>query len=470
MNKYYSRLLLMAVSVLLLNSCLKEEDDIFGKSAAERLDGAKAEYSQRVVSSPAGWAWEYFPTTEATEEPYINCVGYLMLAQFNADGSVRIGMNNAFSGNVYTEDTSPWEIITDNGPVLSFNNKNICLHAFSVPEDLRMTSDDETGKGLLGDYEFIMVDIPESGQYMMLKGKKHGAYSRLTPLSAGTDFAEYIAASDAMRRQVFSTTAPNYSVLTIGDLAYNMINPQAAIGGDLGYAKLWKAGTDSTFTKEFHPFIITRHVSEAGDTLFTMRFREAIGEGDNKVQELTYDAGGDYFYDAAQPEVTLKGEDPFFFASDMLPRGCKFQSTRALASSGAFTTAIEGLNDEYKSRSFTFQNIQLLQKAAYPGGLGVDTLQLVINYRPSKGSAANVRYDYAMTMADGKMTLNYLAPFNASAVNQYDALESIRQLVALLSSAPLEISSTGNNFNLSNVRFSLSGRADDWCTFSYIRP
>ena len=161
---------------------------LFDQSAAERLNAASDLYSARLTAQPNGWAVQLYPTTK-NESPFGN--GYLVLMDFNADHSVKCSMNNILSGNVYKSDVSAWEVITDNGPVLTFNTFNDVLHTFTDPEDVGITSgfgNDETGTGIGGDYEFIIVDAPEDASYMMLKGKKRGTYNLLTPIEEGVDY------------------------------------------------------------------------------------------------------------------------------------------------------------------------------------------------------------------------------------------------------------------------------------------
>ena len=166
---------------------------MFDKTAAERLNEASALYSQRLTASPNGWAVQLYPTTQ-DEAPYGS--GYLLMFRFHANKSVDASMDNLLSYGKYLSATSSWDVITDNGPVLSFDTYNPVVHAFSDPEDLPQTGDkdnriDETGTGLGGDFEFIIVDAPEDASYMMLKGKKRGTYNLLTPVEEGVDFETY---------------------------------------------------------------------------------------------------------------------------------------------------------------------------------------------------------------------------------------------------------------------------------------
>ena len=139
------------------------EDDLFDKSAAERLNEASELYSKRLCASPNGWAVQLYPTKE-DKAPYGN--GYLLLFRFHENKSVDASMYNALSNNTYMSASSTWDVITDNGPVLSFNTYNSVFHTFSDPEDVPSTGsdldpNDETGTGIGGDYEFIIVDAPE---------------------------------------------------------------------------------------------------------------------------------------------------------------------------------------------------------------------------------------------------------------------------------------------------------------------
>ena len=159
--------LAIAAIALSLTGCAGEEDNIFEKSAAERLNESSDKYSARLEAQPNGWAMQYYPTLKDVSPAGS---GYLILMDFNPDNSVRVAMDNRFSGNQYSTATSGWEVIKDNGPVLSFNTYNSCMHAFSDPEDIPWTSDNEQSEGCGGDYEFIIVDAPEDASYMMLKG------------------------------------------------------------------------------------------------------------------------------------------------------------------------------------------------------------------------------------------------------------------------------------------------------------
>ena len=78
---------MMAITALALTSCAGEEDDIFDKTAAERLNESSAKYSARLEAQPNGWAMQYYPTYN-DEAPFGS--GYLILMRFNPDYSVDV--------------------------------------------------------------------------------------------------------------------------------------------------------------------------------------------------------------------------------------------------------------------------------------------------------------------------------------------------------------------------------------------
>ena len=128
--------LLLALSVS-LTSCFKnDEDDIFDKSASERLEQVKKDYTDILTDKGGKWELQYF--ANESEE------GYDYLLTFNKNGTVQISGYNEWIGvaqtgnpsdDVYGTDNSLWEIATDNGPVLSLNSFNKVFHIFADPAD-----------------------------------------------------------------------------------------------------------------------------------------------------------------------------------------------------------------------------------------------------------------------------------------------------------------------------------------------
>lgn len=191
MNRYIKILILFLGLGGVISSCTNEQDSIFDESSAVRLEAAKKEAVEYLTSSPNGWMMEYFPNAESA--------GVIFLVRFDPNGSCVIGAKHAYQTTFATQ-TSLFEMIADNGPVLTFNTYNDLFHIFSYPSLPGAAESD--GKGLEGDYEFIVLQ--KEATYAWLKGKKHGAYIRMTPLAEGQDWEEIYNQIDAMSKRLFS--------------------------------------------------------------------------------------------------------------------------------------------------------------------------------------------------------------------------------------------------------------------------
>ena len=153
MKKYFNIFLLalVALASLTLVSCKNETEEIFDEDAITRLEKAKADFINILTDKGGKWQMQYYANSD---EP-----GYVYVMTFRTDGSVTISGKNQWIGYVegeslnvptYGSQTSLWDVITDNGPVLSFNSFNKYFHVFADPEDIPSLSDedtDETGYG-----------------------------------------------------------------------------------------------------------------------------------------------------------------------------------------------------------------------------------------------------------------------------------------------------------------------------------
>lgn len=160
---------------LLLQSCLKDDEDIFPDSAAERMNKALKQNKEVLVGATDGWVMEYFP--EKTQK----YGGYTILVKFGEDNNVTVSTERGGAG---VTETSMYEMIGDSGPVLSFNTHNSLFHYFSEPHNPDGIG--PTDSGMAGDYEFLILEAtPEK---VTMKGKKTGNHIIMTPIAAGTDW------------------------------------------------------------------------------------------------------------------------------------------------------------------------------------------------------------------------------------------------------------------------------------------
>ena len=190
-----------------LASCNHEEADIFDQSAAHRTEEARKMYKDILLDKGGKWQMEYF----TTEEEH----GYVYLFTFRNDGTVTISGNNEYitkltniDSNVpsYGSETSMWTILSDNGPVLSFNSYNTIFHLFATPEDIPGTERDEQGYGHSGDYEFDLMKF--SNDTLYLEGKKNGAEIIMTRIAPEIDDETYLNEVVALADSFFNAKVP----------------------------------------------------------------------------------------------------------------------------------------------------------------------------------------------------------------------------------------------------------------------
>lgn len=233
-------ILYIAVS-LLVTSCTFEEENIFPETSAIRIENTKSAYFNTLCNSTNGWVMEYFPnpTTE----------GYTFLAKFNKSGAAYLAGKNKYLSNKMATDTCMFQLIADDGPVLTFNTfgKNGVLHLFANPQD-PLGSSDLDGIGLGGDYEFIVIKA--TATEVKLKGKKWGAYVYLHKLDENQVWSQYFDQLDNMNTMLFANTK-NILSLIVGT------DTMPAYNGSTHIFKITKAGEDPLVDGVSIPFIIT---------------------------------------------------------------------------------------------------------------------------------------------------------------------------------------------------------------------
>lgn len=160
-----------ALAVMTLSqSCLKDQQDIFDKTASARMQEFLENARTVLTGAEYGWKMEYFT----------NYGGYNYALQFK-DGKVTAS-NEMHPGET---ETTYFKLTTTDGPVLSFDTNSDMLHFFATP-----SSNEYEGKG--GDFEFIILSAaPEE---VVLKGVRTGYMARLYPLTESVaDYTTSIA-------------------------------------------------------------------------------------------------------------------------------------------------------------------------------------------------------------------------------------------------------------------------------------
>lgn len=211
---FYLSALILTLS---LTACAPSEvDDLFDESPAARMDNAVKNYTELFQSNGGRWVMQYFCSAS---EP-----GYNYIMTFHNDGTVDISTkNSAVNGGAFITDKSLWQVVSDYGPVLSFNTYNSALHVFANPEielGTSGTSSSTYGTGHGGDYEFVIISSDEN--HVKLRGKKTAITILMTRLSteeAPTD-EDYFTNLTSVLNASFSNRINNYILTTASGKRY----------------------------------------------------------------------------------------------------------------------------------------------------------------------------------------------------------------------------------------------------------
>lgn len=176
MKKIYYMLFLLLTGVC-FNACVSEEEDLFDKSAAERMNEAIANYKAILQDAPNGWVMEFYPSDRSMG-------GYVYTAKFDNGkvdmaSEVSLSSNSGESWPAGTVVSSQYRVISEQSVILTFDTYNLLFHFFSEPKG---SSDTD---GYASDYEFIFME--SSADRLVLRGKKYGNTMVMTKLTESAD-------------------------------------------------------------------------------------------------------------------------------------------------------------------------------------------------------------------------------------------------------------------------------------------
>ena len=163
----------MSFALCFLASCTKDDAEIFPESAADRLDGTAENDIKILESATNGWELHYYTGTDYTGG------GYTMLVKFK-DGKVRVSADFAPADSVAV---SSYDVIKDQGPVLTFNTYNELLHVKANPSYSAL-------EGEQADYEFVVQSV--SNDTILLKGRKFGNHMEMIRMPEDRDWKTYL--------------------------------------------------------------------------------------------------------------------------------------------------------------------------------------------------------------------------------------------------------------------------------------
>lgn len=181
--------LLAAAAVMGLASCsLHDDKELFGDSAAERIQKTVADDKALLESADNGWELHLWNGKDYSGG------GYTYFLKFSG-GKVTVAGDIAPSK---MRTTSSYDIIRDQGPVLTINTFNEIFHYNANPS---MQDDD----GEQQDYEFIIQRTTADSVY--LKGKKWGNKMVMTRVPANISWTARIDSIQSLEDNMMLTFA-----------------------------------------------------------------------------------------------------------------------------------------------------------------------------------------------------------------------------------------------------------------------
>lgn len=240
--------ILIGTAVLGLSACsLHDDTELFGEPAAERLEKNVAADKTLLESAANGWELHMW-----TGKDYSGG-GYTYFMKF-ANDKVTVSSDIA-PANMKT--TSSYDVISDQGPVLTVNTYNEVFHYLAEP-----SMDDDDGEQQ--DYEFVIMRTTNDSIY--LRGKKWGNHMVMTRVAESTSWEDEINKIQQMDEGLMRT--------------FSLVEGNDTLGGvSLGDDRIL------TYTDKSGHKKIPYYVSTKGITLL-----QPLEVNGKALQELNYDA------------------------------------------------------------------------------------------------------------------------------------------------------------------------------------
>lgn len=178
-NKLLAYLLLL-LPALMLQSCLKDQEDVFPDSSSARMQKYLDKAREVLASSEKGWVMDVYP--DKTQK----YGGFAFTMKFDTE---KVTVGSELAKNPSDVITSLYKTTSDNGPVLTFDSYNELMHFLATP-----SSDHTTAFG--GDFEFVIDSI--GSDLIVVHGKRNQNVMYFRKLTDQT-MTEYLTAVKKMQ-------------------------------------------------------------------------------------------------------------------------------------------------------------------------------------------------------------------------------------------------------------------------------
>jgi hypothetical protein len=213
----YRIVFLAMLPALVLTSCRFEDEDKFSESPALRIEHQGRDVKNLLVGAPNGWVMQFFCASDVYQFE-----GFNLFADFENSGKVTMASNHRLlrDGNAgkYTEASSVYEMLNEDGLVLAFNVWNDILTPFSDPVDCGAAPNviKKDGVGMHGDHNFVVMSYNDNE--VILRGERHQAQVRL--VKCDRSWQQYISDTETMKNQITNTTINNYYLTNGSETLY----------------------------------------------------------------------------------------------------------------------------------------------------------------------------------------------------------------------------------------------------------
>ena len=267
-KKIFLTLPAFMMATALTTSCSFEQDEYFDESASLRVTHQNENIKNRLVEQSAadknGWVIQYFV---AGTDDY-NFEGFNLFGRFYDDNKVTLASNHRFlrdgNANKYTEHTSVYQMLAEEGPILSFNTWNDILSVFADPVDPSQAPKSivNNGEGMFGDHNLVFHSMDDA--QILFRGERHRAEVRFIPCDR--PWEEYMDAVTENKNHIATSKLTSYYVTDGVDTMYfSGLNKGVFIYGERIVDPLKKKTLSCVFTP--NGFRIN-HVDSLGENGF----------------------------------------------------------------------------------------------------------------------------------------------------------------------------------------------------------
>ncbi len=200
--KIYTKIAFLTAALAVLfsmQSCLKDQEDVFDKTPAERMNEYLNDVNKILQAPENGWVMYLFPIYSGSPT-----AGFIYTAKF--DGT-SVTFRSERDGNGEDTATSYYRLNNDNGPCLSFDTFNSIYHYWATP-----AGSGDLYKGRGGDVDLVFMEV--SKDKIVCEGKRLRGRIEMYPLEQ--DPESYIKECIAYRssnRDIFFGVQWNGSAL-----------------------------------------------------------------------------------------------------------------------------------------------------------------------------------------------------------------------------------------------------------------